>query len=94
MTGESDKYDRIRTTLEGLQAQLDALRKIDPAVADRLQDSIDQARDLLSRREAKPDEHGWLVNQLNDAVLELEASHPSLALNLGGLIDALGRMGI
>jgi hypothetical protein len=84
----------MRTTLDRLQSQLDELREIDPAVAARLQENIDQAKQVLARREPQGTGHATVVEQLNDAVLELEASHPTLAQNLGGLIDALGRMGI
>lgn len=104
MTSEPDKHDTMRITLERLQAQLEELREIDPAVATRLQENIDQAKQLLTGRKPQTqgpgsedegsEPHGSMVEQLNEAVLELEASHPTLAQNLGGLIDALGRMGI
>ena len=94
MTSEPDKHDTMRTTLDRLQTQLDELREIDPAVAARLQENIDQAKQVLAHRKPRPEEHGSVVEQLNSAVLELEAAHPTLAQNLGGLIAALCRMGL
>jgi hypothetical protein len=91
-------HEKLRETLDQLRSQLDELRRRDPAVAEQLAATIDEARAVLTgkspsgRESAAP--HGTIVDRLKDAVLEYEASHPSLAGNLGGIIDALGRMGI
>ncbi len=90
----SSQHSPIRETLERLQTQLEELREADPAVATRLAESIGQAKAVLAGKATAPEEHHTVVNQLSEAVLEIEALHPTLAGNLGGLIDALGRMGI
>ncbi len=84
---------QLRSTLTQLESQLEVLREADPAVAARLRENIEQAQQVLAGRRPAV-EHRTLVDQLRDAVLELEASHPTLAQNLGGLIDALARLGI
>jgi len=91
-------HEKLRETLDQLRSQLDELRSRDPAVADQLAATIDEAQAVLSGTAPSAGEpaapQGSLVDRLKDAVLEYEASHPSLAGNLGGIIDALGRMGI
>lgn len=91
-------HEKLRETLDQLRSQLDELRRRDPAVADQLAATIDEAQAVLSGIAPNAGEsaapQGSLVDRLKDAVLEYEASHPSLAGNLGGIIDALGRMGI
>lgn len=91
-------HEKLRETLDQLRSQLDELRRRDPAVADQLAATIDEAQAVLSGTAPSAGEsaapQGSLVDRLKDAVLEYEASHPSLAGNLGGIIDALGRMGI
>lgn len=91
-------HEKLRETLDQLRSQLDELRRRDPAVAEQLAATIDEAQAVLTGK--SPGEHetpapqGSIVDRLKDAVLEYEASHPSLAGNLGGIINALGRMGI
>jgi hypothetical protein len=89
--------EKLRETLDQLRSQLDELRRRDPAVADQLAATIDEAQAVLTGKSPGEQEtapQGSIVDRLKDAVLEYEASHPSLAGNLGGIIDALGRMGI
>lgn len=91
MAGE---HDKMRETLDQLQAQLDELRQRDPAVAAHLDATIAQAKAALGGQSIQPAEHRSLVKRLSDAVLKYEASHPSLAGNLGSIIDALSGIGI
>jgi hypothetical protein len=90
----ASQRDKLRETLDQLQAQLEEVRKLDPAVAEHLGATICEARAVLDGAPTHPAKHRSIVDRLSDAVLKLEASHPSLAGNLGSIIDALGRMGI
>jgi hypothetical protein len=87
-------HDKLHETLEALRAQLGELRKRDAQVAQHLETTIAEAEEALGGRRKRPDEHESMMARLSDAVREYEASHPSLAGNLGAIIDALGRMGI
>ncbi len=89
----ADELDQLRETLEQLRTQLDELRRRDPAVAEQLAATIAEARQALDREPTSAPSES-IVKRLSDAVLEYEATHPSLAGNLGSVIDALGRMGI
>lgn len=88
------EHDKLRDTLDQLQAQLDELRKVDPQTAGQLDATINEAKAALAGGSIQPHKQQSLVERLSDAVLEYEASHPALAGSLGSIIDALGRMGI
>ena len=90
----ADHHDKLRETLDQLSAQLDEMRKLDPKVAAHLDATIGEAKAALTGQPTPAAEQGSLVRRLSEAVLEYEASHPSLAGNLGSIIDALGQMGI
>jgi hypothetical protein len=90
MTGE---HEPLRKALDQLEAQLDELREVDPDVAAQLDATIHQAQGVLAGGE-KAKDHQSVLEQLKDAVLQYEASHPTLAANLGAVIRALGQMGI
>ena len=88
------EHEKLRGALDALQAQLDEMREVNPEVAVHLASTLDQAQAVLAGRPAGEDEHRSMVEQFKDAVLKYEASHPTLAGNIGSVIDALGRMGI
>ena len=86
-------HDKLRETLARLQAQIDEIRQADPAVAAHLDKTLSEAQAVLVAGKTAPADSS-IVHRLSDVVLRYEASHPSLAGNLGSIIDALGRMGI
>lgn len=88
----SQQHEKLSQALAQLQTQLEEIRQIDPAVAERLQGTLAQAQAALAGE--RPAEPHTLSEQLRDTVLEYEASHPRLATTLGSVIDALGQMGI
>jgi hypothetical protein len=90
----TEPHDKLKAALDELQAQLEEMRAVDPEVASQLGSTIDQARAVLAGRPTAADEHASMVEKLRGAVLEYEASHPTLAGNLGAVINALGQMGI
>jgi hypothetical protein len=90
----TDKQDKLRETLEQLAAQLDEIRKLDPAVAEHLIATIGEANAVLLGRPTRPEANRSIVKRLSDAILKYEASHPDLAVKLGSVVDALGQMGI
>jgi len=89
----SAEHEKLQATLNQLREQLKQAQGLDSAVAKHLDAMIGEANDALVGRLTEPD-HSSLNERLSDAVLKVEASHPDLAMNLGSIIDALGRMGI
>jgi hypothetical protein len=89
----SAEHEKLQATLNQLREQLNQAQGLDPAVAKHLNSMIAEASDALVGGQAQPDQSS-LNERLSDAVLKVEASHPDLAMNLGSIIDALGRMGI
>ncbi len=90
----TEQHEKLRQALEQLQSQLEELRGVDPQVAGHLDETIRDAHAVLSGQAAEAEKHKSLLDEFNDALLQYEASHPTLAGNLGSVIDALGRMGI
>jgi hypothetical protein len=91
MAGELDK---LRDTLDRLQAQVDELRAGDPAAAAQLQTTLAEAKAVLGGQPTQAQQHSSIVQRLSDVVLKYEASHPALAGSLGRIIDALAEIGI
>jgi len=88
------EHEKLRATLEQLQAQLEEVRKLDPTIAAHLDATIAEARAALAGKPTPPAAQGSIVDRLSDSVLKLEVSHPSVAASLGNLIDALAQLGI
>ncbi len=86
--------DKLRETLHQLQRQLEEVRKLDPAVAGQLDATLAEAKAALAGAPIHSAKRQSLVERLSNAVLQYEASHPSLSGNLGSIVDALARMGI
>lgn len=90
----TDEHDKLRETLTELRSQLGELHERDAQVAEHLKATIAEAEAVLGGQPKQPHEHESITTRLSDAVRQYEATHPSLAGNLGAIIDALGRMGI
>ena len=90
----ADQHEKLRQTLDQLQSQLEEMRRLNPAVAESLQATIAEARQVLRGQSTVPQRHQSIVDRLRQEVLKYEVSHPNLAGNLGSVIDALGQMGI
>jgi hypothetical protein len=88
------QHEKLQKSLAQLQAQLDELRELDPAVAAHLDATIQQAQSLIGNREAKGAEHESTLEQVQDALVRYEATHPTLAGTLRSVIDGLAQMGI
>lgn len=84
------KSEELRKILEQLHAELASSDTIDAALGDRLralQRDIGEALD----KETPP---ASLRGMLEDAVVQFEASHPTLARRLGTVIDTLALYGL
>jgi hypothetical protein len=72
---------------------------LDPAITANLEGSIAELEQLLLNRAAQEtpvqSRHpSGLVDRFAEAARHFEDSHPGLSGTIGGVIDALGRMGI
>ena len=93
--------EELRTTLDNLHKQLADVEQTDPSMHDQLaralaeiQSALDGMANSGPASRAKSAYRQSLVQRLREVSTHFEASHPSLASNIGGLIDTLGRSGI
>ena len=89
-----DDRQRLRETVEKLQAQLKEAQSLDPKVAACLRETIADIQASLAGERRKPSGGRSLADRLSEVALDFEASHPTLAGTVGSIIDALARMGI
>jgi chromosome segregation ATPase len=90
----ADDPKPMRQTLDELEAQLAEIRGKDPQLAAHLDEAVAAAERALKSQSPRAESHRSLIGRLTEAVEKYEASHPSLAANLGSLIDALSQIGI
>ncbi len=90
----SENVQRLRSTLQELHDELDAIDALDPQVRKLLEDAKDEMEAALMREEPESLEHQTLVEQLDGIGRQFDESHPALAKIVGNLIDVLGQMGI
>ncbi|REJ69645.1 MAG: DUF4404 family protein [Planctomycetota bacterium] len=88
----SEEAEKLHATLDELKAELAAVEQDDPEVRRLLEAALADIQAKLSGDE--PSEEPSLVERLSDAAQHYEESHPNLSGMLGGVIDALSRMGI
>lgn len=88
----SGQRETLQQAIEDLRQKIDASIDLAPAVAERLRRDLDDAAQALSGP-AGGREPG-LRQRLGEAVIDFEATHPTLATALGNVIDAMGRLGI
>lgn len=88
------KNEELRTQLEKLQDQLHQADPLDLQQRELLQTLADEIQVLLKRDENQRHHYASLSERLNDAVAELEASHPQITLLMRQAIDSLAYLGI
>lgn len=81
----------IRQLVERLREQLAALDQVDPEVRALLEAADDDIQAALGGPEAAP---ATLRERLKSAAEHFEDEHPALTATLGGIVDALARIGI
>ena len=88
------KNEELRTQLEKLHDQLHQADSLDLQQRELLQTLADEIQVLLKRDENQRHHYTSLSERLNDAVAELEASHPQITLLMRQAIDSLAYLGI
>ncbi len=98
----SETAQEIRDLLARLKQQVESIDDVDPQIRQTLDSAIEEIQQTLDKAGAESasettdqEEPGDPIGQrLSEAVDHFDESHPTLASIIGGLIDALGRMGI
>jgi hypothetical protein len=88
----SEEVEKLRATLEELKTELSGMEQDDPEVRELLQSALGDIQQSLEGKE--PGGEHSIADRLASAARHYEDTHPNLSATLGGLIDALSRMGI
>jgi len=86
--------EELRSQLEKLHNELHQSPALDLQQRELLQTLADEIQALLKRDEIQRHHYKTLSERLNDAVAELEASHPQITLLMRQTIDSLAYLGI
>lgn len=88
------KKEELRAQLEKLHNELHQSPVIDLQQRELLQTLADEIQALLKRDDIQQHHYTSLSERLNNAVAELEASHPQITLLMRQTIDSLAYLGI
>jgi len=88
------KNEELRSQLEKLHNELHQSPALDLQQRELLQTLADDIQALLERNEIQEHHYKTLSERLNNAVAELEASHPQITLLMRQTIDSLAYLGI
>lgn len=88
------KNDEFRSQLEKLHNELHQSHALDLQQRELLQTLAAEIKALLKRDEIQRHHYTSLSERLNDAMAELEASHPQITLLMRQMIDSLAYLGI
>jgi len=84
----------LNETLDRLHAELRAAGPIDAELRADLERAIAELRQVVERDRSEAGEAHPLGERLEALALEFEQSHPLLTQAIGGVVRALGAMGI
>ena len=88
------KNEELRSQLEKLHNELHQSPALDLQQRELLETVADEIQALLKRDDIQRHHYTSLTERLNDAVAELEASHPQITLLMRQTIDSLAYLGI
>jgi len=86
--------EELQEQLEQLHDELRQTKAVDPQQRDLLRSLESDIQDLLNREANEPQHYTKLSARFNEAVAELEASHPQITLLMRRAIDSLAYLGI
>jgi uncharacterized membrane protein YccC len=86
--------DALRQTLSRLHAELEEAEPVDAALRADLERALAEIRDVIAREGPAAAEVHPLSERLEALALRFEQSHPLLTQAIGGVVRALGAMGI
>jgi tRNA C32,U32 (ribose-2'-O)-methylase TrmJ len=87
--------EQLHEKLKELHAQLQQLESVDEPDRSLLQELSADIQELLEQQgHHETHQYRRLGDRLRETIEKLEASHPSLAMLMGQMADALSKMGI
>lgn len=92
MAGMREQH--LRQMLEQLHTELQRADTIDDRSRELLRSLIGDIEDLLERKQKQGTQPESIIERLREAVRAFEKTHPTLTDAIGGVADALARMGI
>jgi len=85
---------RLQRMLADLESELRDSRAMDDDARELLHHAIRDIQSVIDADEVAPEHRDSLIAQLEEATLRFETEHPTLSMTLGGIMDALGKLGI
>jgi hypothetical protein len=86
---------KLRKLLEQLHSELKETETVDESGSELLHILMNDIRNILDKSvEEQSRQSSSLINQLKQAIVYFEESHPTLALTMKKVIDTLSNMGI
>lgn len=86
---------KLRKMLEQLHSELKETETVDESGSELLHILMNDIKNILNKSvEEQSKQRSSLINQLKQAILYFEESHPTLALTMKKVIDTLSNMGI
>jgi predicted component of type VI protein secretion system len=92
MAGMREQH--LRQMLEQLHTELQRTDTIDDRSRALLRSVLDDIEDLLERKRKRDMQPESIIERLREAVRAFETTHPTLTDAIGGVADALAKMGI
>jgi len=89
----AERLDKLRATLNELEAELKEVDSLDEATREELADAVAEIAASL-RRGKRTETTKNAENSLQGRLVEFEAQHPQLAIIVGRLLDGLAQLGI
>jgi hypothetical protein len=84
----------LREQLEQLHGELSQTETVDEHQRELLKTLENDIQELLGREQNQPHHYLGLGERLNQAVAQLEASHPQITLLMRRAIDSLAYLGV
>jgi hypothetical protein len=90
----NDDRIRLRRLIDELRAQLAGSTSVEAGLRSRLEQTLSDTEKAMADPAGQPAGSERLGKRLNEAAINFEVSHPTLAAEVSSIIDAIGRMGI
>lgn len=86
---------QLHARLHQLHTELQQIESVDADERRALQQLMADIHEILEKEEGPPiQKYGQLSERLRNNIAQLEASHPTVTMLMGQVIDALAKMGI